>query len=282
MFDCKPTYVKAGVIYNIKIKSTDNIIVYCANNEGVIYLNLDILLRQQHNQIIFHKISPNAVLCEIKPFITRLSVKNYLIENANIRLVYCMEATYIFFNNDYYGCINGHVAEDKFEKVDYNDTQLGILQLKEEKRYIILFTSKKIIYCGQYIDIEKNKQYIQIYNHIQNIFNIGNLIKYSFDKDDIEIKSIQDRGEQYKQISNEFNIIYFLEAIKCGRYKYAYNKLSYELKTNINIETLNNYFSQFDTYIYLHEQESYITIKNNKVIGIYHFVVKDNLIDNVY
>jgi len=282
IFDCNPTYIKAGIIYNIKVNSDDNIVIYCATNSGVIYLSLDILLRQEHNQIIFHKISPNSMLCEIKPFISKFNVKNYSIDNANIELVYSADGTYIFFNNSYYGYFKCKIIEDKFKKINYNNVQIGIIQLQFEKRYIILFNANRIIYCGQYIDIETTKQYVQVYNHVDNMFNIGNLIKYSFDKDVLEIKAIKDRGEERKQNNNDFNIIYFLEAIKCGRFKYAYDKLSYELKTHIDIDTLSNYFSNFDKYIYLHNEEAYITIKNNKVIGIYHFVVKDNLIDNIY
>ena len=115
-----------------------------------------------------------------------------------------------------------------------------------------------------------------------NMFNVGKLAKYEFKLDDIKYKAINDRGEQRRQIDNGFTIIYFLEAIKCGRFKYAYNKLSYELKSVISIEILNDYFKQIDNYIYLQEQDVFITLKNNKVIGIYHCVVKDNLIDNIY
>ena len=108
------------------------------------------------------------------------------------------------------------------------------------------------------------------------------LAKYTFQDDNLEIKVVSDRGEERKQISYDFNIIYFLEAIKCGRFKYAHSKLSYELKSIIDIDTLSKYFLGFDQYKYIYDQDVYITIKNNKVIGIYHFVVKDNLIDNIY
>ena len=138
------------------------------------------------------------------------------------------------------------------------------------------------MYCGRYIDVETKKEYMQIYQHLPNIFNVGRLIKCEFENNIIDSKTIDDRGGERKQQSGEFIIVYFLEAIKCGRAKYAYNKLSYELKSEINIDVLKNYFSSFDEYVYLNEQDAYITLKNNKVIGIYHFVVKDNLIDNIY
>ena len=150
------------------------------------------------------------------------------------------------------------------------------------KKYLILFNQSKIIYCGQYIDSEVTKKYIQIYSHVPNIFNVGGLLKCDFESGAIENKAVNDHGYEHKQLGDEFGLIYFLEAIKCGRVKYAYNKLSYELKTAINIDALANYFEPFDKYFYLHEQDVYITLKNNKVTGVYHFVVKDNLIDNIY
>ena len=81
---------------------------------------------------------------------------------------------------------------------------------------------------------------------------------------------------------NDFNVVYFIEAIKCGRFKYAYNKLSYELKSEITLDTLKQYFKPFDKYLFLNKTQSYITINNNKIVGIYHFELKDNLINNIY
>ena len=105
---------------------------------------------------------------------------------------------------------------------------------------------------------------------------------YNFKTQQLEIKSVCDRSIENKQNKSDFIIIYFLEAIKCGRYKYAYSKLSYELKSEIKIDVLDKYFKDFDAFAYIDSEDVYITQKNNKVTGIYHFVVKDNMIDNIY
>ena len=256
--------------------------VYSPTAAGMMLMNTDILNTQHHNQIIFHKLSNEAILCEIKPFVLNERVRQYVIKGASFKIIENIDATYFYFNSEYYGCIKQQCNSIKFEKVQNESQEYGVIDISGDKKYIVLFNSTKVLFCGQYIDSEIIKNNIKIYTHIPNIFNIGSLISYDFSTREMLTKSVSDRENERKQINGEFNVIYFLEAIKCGRFKYAYNKLSYELKTGIDIDTLSDYFKQFDTFIYLQEQDVYITLKNNKVVGVNHFVIRDNLIDNIY
>lgn len=274
--------IKAGDIYRLQLAPQEMIEVYPTNSSGVILLNSNIISSQQHSQIIFHKLNEQDILCEIKPFVINENINQYLIKGANLKFIQNINNIYIYFNGVYQGLINCIVNNIKFNKIEANKKEVGVVEILGDKKYIILFNNSQILYCGQYIDSEQTKRYIQIYCHTPNIFNIGRLIKYNFLDNKLDVRCVCDRGEERKQLSFDFNIIYFLEAIKCGRFKYAHNKLSYELKSIINIDTLTQYFTAFDNYIYLAECDTYITIKNNKVIGVYHFVVKDNLIDNIY
>ncbi|MBQ7880550.1 MAG: hypothetical protein IJ358_01745 [Clostridia bacterium] len=276
------TTLLAGRICCIKFEVDEIVMVYPKHTSGVMIITKETLLQQQHSQINFYKLSESALLCEIKPFIVQENIKQYLIKGANLKLIENLTTSYIYFNGTYYGNIKGKYISAKFQKIDKNNIEYGVLELELDKKYVILFDNKQIIYCGQNIDSEINKQYIQIYSHLPNIFNVGKLAKYEFETKTITNKSVIDKGDERRQINFEFNIIYFLEAIKCDRLKYAHSKLSYELKSVIDIKTLEEYFKGFDNYIYLYEQDAYIALKNNKVIGVYHFVVKDNLIDNIY
>lgn len=274
--------IKSGDIFRLQLDQEEDVCIYPSNSSGIMLINRQILIKAHHSQINFHKLSENALLCEINPFISQENGKRFYIKNSCLNLVESGECTYIFFNGTYCGNLKARLEEYKFDKLNGDKEEYGLFQLGKYKKYIILFSDDNIIYSGDCIDSETNKEYVQIYSHAPNIFNIGKLTKYTFLDKSIISRSVCDKGDERKQISQKFNIIYFLEAIKCERFKYAHSKLSYELKAVININTLQQYFNPFDKYIYLNEQDVYITIKNNKVAGVYHFVVKDNFIDNIY
>ena len=256
--------------------------LYSATTSGTIILNRDTLVYNKHNQIICHQIDNNSMLCEVKPFVQNEYGKQYLIKGVSLKLIENKDTIYIYFKGVYYGSIKQNCYDIKFDKLEKNNQEYGAVYLLGNTKYIILFDNNEVIFCGQYVDIEVLKDCIQIYAHIPNIFNTGELIKYNFMSKELQYKCINDRGEEHKQINTQFNIIYFLESIKCGRYKYAYNKLSYELKSEIDINVLSKYFTPFDEYSYLYEQDAYITMKNNKIVGIYHFSTTNNLINNIY
>lgn len=290
LYSCQDLIIKgasvinlsAGEICCLKFDKDETADIYCASASGVMLINERILESQRHNQIAFHKLNNEALLCEIKPFVLNENIHQHLIKGANLKLIENIDSTYIYFNGAYYGCVNQNLKNVVFEKREKDRQEYGILQFGGEKRYIIIFNSKQILYCNQFIDCEIKKDYAQMYTHMPNIFNVGVLTKCEFATSALTNKTVCDRGEERKQINIEFNIIYFLEALKCKRFKYAHTKLSYELRVMIDIDTLSKYFVEFDNYIYIQQQDTYVTLKNNKVVGIYHFVVKDNLIENIY
>lgn len=273
--------VKAGDFYCLK-ECNETFTIYPQNSAGIMLVNIDILHSKIHNQIIFHQLNDNAMLCEIKPFVLNENVKQYVVKDGSLKIIQNLNEIYIYFNGNYYGCIKQKSTNIQFEKHEVQDKEYGIVYLLGEKKNIIVFDNQQVVFCGQYVDKEVLKNNIKIYTHNPNIFNVGQLINYNFEKGEFDNKCVCDRVSEYKQVNNGFDIIYFLEAIKCGRYKYAYNKLSYELKLEINIDVLYKYFKPFDKYFYMHEQDVYITLKNNKVVGIYHFTINNNMIDNIY
>ncbi|MBQ8522358.1 MAG: hypothetical protein IJ458_01685 [Clostridia bacterium] len=274
--------MKAGDFYRLEIDDTEVFNIYSTTSSGVMLLNKQILCNQQHNQVIFHQSKPDVLLCEIKPFISNDNIRQYAINGASLKIVENYGSLCLYFKGKYYGCINQKCNSIQFEKIEKHNRQYGLLYILGDKKHIILFDDIQIIFCLQYIDSEVLKDCIQIYEHYPNIFNVGRIVKYDFESRQLTIKSVNDAGVEHKQINSNFTIIYFLEAIKCGRYKYAYNNLSYELKAEINIETLSKYFCCFDEYRYLHEQDLYVTLKNHRIVGMYHFDINKNLIDNIY
>ena len=274
--------IKADNFYGLEINQSEAIKLYPTQSAGIMLINYDILSRQCHNQIIYHQLNDNALLCEIKPFISTENAQQYNITGGNVRLVQHINELYIYFNGEYYGCIKQKCVDIKFEKFNKHNQEYGAIFLGGNKKYLILFTSGKMLFCGQYVDYEILTNYIQIYRHVPNIFNVGNLTKYNFETAQFEHKTVRDKGDDKVVDNKEFNIISFLEAIKCGRYKYAYKKLSYELKSEINIEVLMQYFKAFDEYCYINEQNRYVTLYNHKVVGSCSFDTKDNMIDNIY
>ena len=273
--------LKANHFYSLEIDNNEYICVYSTYSAGCMALNCN-TLTQKHNQINYYTIDDNTKLLEIKPFINNENTKHYIIEGSDLKLSKTQDGVYIYFNNHFYGFIKNKINDIKFEKLQKNQQQYGLIYLFGNKKYLIFFNKDKIVFCGEYVDNEILKNCLQIYKHTPNIFNVGNLIKYDFENKDLSFKAVCDKGEEYKQLSPEFNIAYFLEAIKCGRYKYAYNKLSFELKAEIKEDVLRDFFGQFDSWFYLSLQDAYVTIKNHKVNNIYHFVVKNNLIDSIY
>ncbi len=266
----------------LEIGEEDICWVYSATSLGVIAINHTTLNNKKHNQILFYDIDKDCILCEIKPFVQSENIYKYNILDVELKIVQDIENSYIYYKERYYGCIKSCFNKIEYNNKKYNQNQCGIIKLYGNNNYIILFDQNKVLYCNKYIDNEVLTKEINIYSHNPNAFNVGSLLNYNIETGAVFTKVVQDNGEEYKQTNNEFNIIYFLEAIKCGRYKYAYNKLSYNLKNEINKQTLMQYFNVIDEYIYLKDKQIYITVKNNKVIGVYHFVVKNNLIEEIY
>lgn len=271
-----------GDISRVKFNLDEKVFIYPCTSQGVMMLSENILNQQQHSQINFHKISDERVLCEIKPFITCDIAERYNLADTQLKLVQCGKGFYIYFNGSFIGQTPTLNILPKFEKFSRNKNEYGVLKWECESNYMVIFNKEKVVYNSSYIDYEINNNYVQIYSHKPNIFNVGLLAKYDFSSEQLTYKTIKDRGEEKQLVSNDFCVIYFLEAIKCKRFKYASSKLSYELKAIINLEVLEQYFTPFDNYIYLDECQAYITTKNDKIVGVYHFVIKDNLIENIY
>ncbi len=269
--------VDKNKIYKLEINQDDEIYVYPKSSAGVVFVDLNILLQQNHSQINFHHLNDQSVLCEIKPFVENSESKEYFFDQSCLKLIETKDHVYIYFKGKYFGNIVGKV--DKFEKMF---DKCGLIKFDGEDKHLIIFNKDKIIYTDQYVDYEINNSFIEIYSHTPNIFNIGTLTKYEFSLDKVKYRSVMDRGKEKEIVRNEFIPIYFLDSIKCGRFSYAHSNLSYELRQNITSEVLEQYFLSFDNHIYLKEQDVYITLKNNKVIGIYHFVVNNGLIDKIY
>ncbi|MFQ6724198.1 MAG: hypothetical protein ACLRFE_02565 [Clostridia bacterium] len=276
------TKVKANTFYCIKINDTEIIKIYSTISSGLILVDYNILITQKHNHIIFHQLSANATICEIKPFVSNENIYSYQIEDTKIKIVVEYNNAFIYFKGRYYGCINQSFDNVKFNRITKQKEDYGIVYLIGKDNHIILFDNKDIIINKSYIDYEILKDYIQVYSHIPNIFNTGNLIKYDFNNNELIYKTVCDQGEENKIINNEFNEIAFVEALKSGRYKYAYNKLSYELKSEIDIKTLQNYFKSFDKYIYLNKYKVYVALSNYRITGIYHIESKNGIIQNIY
>lgn len=258
--------LQPGELVNVQAK-------YCAGN---IIIDQEILSNENHSNIDYYKLNDNAILCELKPFTNNCCDNIYRVNTNYIKLFQTAGITYIYLNNQYVGNIKSNCKNVEF--ITTYGNRLGVIKCNKN---IIIFNNK-IIYCGSYIDYEINSQYIQIYTHQANMFNIGQLIKYEFDSNQIIIRNVIDNVNECKMKNSDYNIVYFLDSIKCGRYKQAYNLLTTELKLNVAADTLRDYFMGLDDYIYLQEEDCYITLKNNKVIGVYHFAVKANLIDNIY
>ena len=267
-------------IVRINFVKDEKVFIYPKFSQGVMVVDEEVLCNKLHQQINFYDIADNVLLCEIKPFVDNCSYKQFDIGDSHLKLIKYSKQLYIEYNNINIGSIKGDLEKVKFEKLTKNKKEYGLLIT--DNKQIILFDTKEIIYNFLYIDYELKEEYIQIYAHPTNVFNVGQLVKFDFNNCKLENKLVSDKKEEQMISSKDFNVIYFLDGIKCGRFKYAYNILSYELKANINIDILSKYFKEFDNFIYLYEEDAYITIKNNKIVGIYHFVVKNDLIDNIY
>lgn len=266
--------------YMIEFEKTENIKIYSPQNAGVIILNKQILTSQNHNQITFHKMSDNSILCEINPFVCKENVRKYELKNTEIEIVQNLNIKFIYFNTIYYGFLVDSISNIEFKKIENSDVEYGIIYFDSKK--MLIFDNNDIIYCGQYVDNEILKNEIKIYYHIPNIFNVGQLLACNLTKGGIENKTIKDRGEEYDIANKEFAPIYFLESLKCRRYKNAYKRLSYELKSEIDEKVLKLYFNNFDEFRYILEQDVYITFNCNKIVGVYHIESKDGLIYKIY
>ena len=272
-------YIRAGDFY--LVKTNDKLIkLFPTNSSGIVAISEQTILEKNHSQIIFHDIN-NNVICEIKPFVLTED-SCYNIKNANIKLTQTKDKVFIYFNNIYYGALSIYNTNIKFKKITINDTECGILNIESDNKFVIIFTYNHVVYCGRYVDYEIVGNSIKVYSHNPNMFNIGSLLEYDFKTNNLNVKSILDNEIEYKQTGKDFEIIYFIEAVKCKRFKYAYNKLSYELKNSINVDTLSKYFPTFNSYYYLNNMDVYILLNNKKIVGVYHFEIKDNKIYNIH
>lgn len=272
-------HIKAGDIYYLSFEQHENIYIYSPYQSGVIVFNALTLINKSHNQVNFFELDSSNVLCEIKPF-QDLSKYTFYVNKTIVKLV-SANGLHIYLNNNYYGKIQVFNNSPVFEKISKHGKEYGLIKFSESK-YAILFGENEILYCGKYLDYEILNNYIQIYEHIPNAFNIGKLIKYNFEYGDVIIRCVDDRNGLVEEQNEDFKLEYFMESLKIGRYKYAYEKLSYELRADISPETLKQYFKQFDSYKYIDKTNTYITFKNSKVIGLYRFEVVQGLIYNIY
>lgn len=269
--------VERNKIYRLNINKNEKSFIYPKNNAGVIFVDYYTLLNQNHNSINFYQLNKESVLCEIKPFIEDLQYKEYELDSSKLRFIENQDYIHIYFNGMYLGSCDGKI--DKFIKLQ---NKCGLVNICGRDKNLIVFDKDKIIFNNKYIDYESNSGFIQIYNHIPNIFNIGKLTKYDLKNKTVVCKFVVDNGQEVKCLKHDFEILYFIDSIKIGRYDLAYSKLSYELRNQININVLKDYFNEFDNYIYLNEEDVFITLKNNKVISTCHLVVNNGFIDKIY
>ena len=271
-------YIKAGDVYCINVEKEENIFIYSPFQSGVMLLNTQTLIEKVHNQINFYEIGTKEVLCEIIPF--HSEGQNFIANSSTVKLVNA-GSVHLYYNEKYCGKIECENAKPIFEIISKCGKEYGLIKFDKSK-HIILFDQSEILLCSKYIDYEISNNYIQIYEHNPNIFNIGKLIKYNFSNGEYITKSVNDRNCIVAEKSKDFGLEFFMEAIKCGRYKNAYEKLSYELRADISTDVLKQYFKQFDDYKYIDKTNAYITFKNYKVVGVYRFEVNQNLISNIY
>lgn len=261
-------------IYKLDIEKYEQIYIYSAVSAGIVFITYDILAKQKHSQIIFHQIKDNVVLCEIIGFENYNKYYEYSFKEGKLKLVDNGDGFGVYYNGESCGCINSKIKDFK------NTENCGVIIFKNN--YLIAFDDKRIIYSGQYIDYEITLSCIQIYTHSLNLFNVGQLIIYDFKNEKFTYKAVADRGDIKKISNHDFVAVGFLDNIINYRFNKAYNKLSYELRQSISEDVLSKYFSVIDEYIYLNNEEVFITLKNNKVVGVYHFVVMDDVIDAIY
>ncbi len=274
--------IRANTVYWLNLAQDQIIYIYSTSCCGCIILNKEIIDNQLHSQIIFHRINDNTLLCEIKPFVDYEPTIEYAICNRVVKLCSNTNTTNIYVDGKHFATLDCESGNTKIKKIEKENEEVGILEIGGHHKHIILFSNKGIEYCGHCYDYEILNDRIQIYRHNSNIFNLGQLIIYNFKTKELEYKQVADRGDEQILINKDFCLIYFVDAIKCGRYKYAYNLLSYELKSIINIATIKKYFPQFDNCIYLQNQDVFIMINNKKIVGIYNIKIKNNLINNIY
>lgn len=272
-------HIKAGDIYCINFDPGEDVFVYSYTQSGVMLINSHILKQKQHNQINFYDLVNKNILCEIKPFYAA-SKYHFYINRTIVKLV-DMGGLSIYLNNSYYGKIDCGDEAPTFEKIFNHDKAYGLIKFEKHK-YLIFFNESEILYCGKYLDYEILKDCMQIYEHTPNVFNIGKLIKYRLDSGEIDCICVNDRSGLINEQNDEFRLEYFMEALKCGRYKYAYEKLSYELRADISTDTLKQYFKQFNDCKYIDKTNTYITFNNRKIVGVYRFDINQNFIDNIY
>lgn len=272
-------HINAGDIYCVDFDKDENVVIYSASQAGVMLINANIITQRKHSQINYYDLGNQNILCEIKPFPVPYQYA-FCVNKSVLKLVRA-DGLIIYFNNDYYGKLYNEDDSPVFEKISYKGKDYGLIKFVKTK-YIILFNETQILYCGRYLDYEKLNTCLQIYEHIPNVFNIGKLIKCDFNTGEISSKCVNDRKCLFVEENKAFVLEYFMEAIKCDRYKYAYEKLSHELRADISLDILKQYFKKFDNYKDINNTDTYITFKNHKIVGVYRFELNRNFIDNIY
>lgn len=272
-------HLKAGDIYCIDFDKDENIFIYSPFQSGVMLINEQTPINKSHNQINFYELTDNNILCEIKPF--QSACKHFFYINKTTIKIVEAGGLHIYFNNNYCGKFECGDESPTFEKISQNDRMYGLIKFEKHK-YLIFFNESEILYCGKYLDYEIVNSYIQIYEHLPNMFNIGKLVKYFFTTNEFSVRCVNDRKVLFDEKNADFKLECFMEALKCGRYKYAYNQLSYELRADISLDMLIQYFKSFDEYKYIDKANTYITFNNHKIVGVYKFEINQNVIENIY
>lgn len=270
-----------GAIFCVQLSDEECIKIYFKEACGVMILDNRTVLNRCHQQINFHNLNDATILCEIKPAMHADRCKYFNIKNAVVKLVENNGKVHLFHNDKLCGEIDNDFSAFVFETKSINNIEHGIVCCGKDKKHIIIFNENKIIFDSEYIDYEITSSEINIYIANRNMLNVETLIKLDCKTGEFNYKFIARHLGEKTLTSPEFLVAYFLDAIMCKRFKVAYSKLSHELKSAINIQVLEKYFAPFDQFVYVEEQEAYVTLKNNKVAGIYHFVVNDNFIDNI-
>lgn len=257
----------------------ENCSIYSLDGVGVITLTKESLLNRANNQIKFYEIGQD-VLCEILPFDCQGQFKSYILKNKIVKFYNIKEKSLLCVGGE--KCvIDASFDEFAFKVIAKDKCNVYVLANKKSK-WLIILTDEKIIFNGKYVDFEELKNEIKIYTHQPNVFNVGKIIKYDLQNGDISCSIVNDKGVECGLIEEEFTVVYFLEAIVCGRTKLAYSKISYELKSSISQEILGKYFGEIDDYIYLQACNMFVTKKNNNIVGVYHIVVNQGLITAIY
>ena len=115
--------IEAGDFYGLEMDKNEVIKVYPIQNAGVMLLEYGTLYNCKHNQIIYHNINNEILLCEFKPLISFENAKQYVIKGASVRIVQYSSEMYVYLNGMFYGCVKQKCGDVRFEKLDKNNQE---------------------------------------------------------------------------------------------------------------------------------------------------------------